>query len=119
MGTKYIEGWADYDYGRYGDQRHNESSGDRLRRDLAKFKSLKEVLLSHNGADGGLDRDPGRIELLDYGRTENQAQNLKMGAMVKLSIFIRKTCCPWSERKGICETSGTRMLRLRNDMFRR
>ena len=33
---------------------------------MAKFKSLKEVLLSHNGADGGLDREPGRIELLDY-----------------------------------------------------
>jgi hypothetical protein len=66
VGIKYIEGWVDYDYGRYGDQRHNESSGDQLRRDLTKFKSLKEVLLSHNGADGGLDQEPGQIELLNY-----------------------------------------------------
>jgi hypothetical protein len=42
---------------------------------LAKFKSLKEVQLSHNGVDGGLDREPGRIELLDY--EENRTPSLE------------------------------------------
>jgi hypothetical protein len=64
VGIKYICGWADYDH--YGADIHNESNGDELRRDLAKFKSLKEVLLSHDAADGGFDLEPGRTELLDY-----------------------------------------------------
>ena len=64
LGMKYCDGWASYDDDSYSS--HDEGQGAHLRRDLSKFKSLKEVLLSHNASDGGLAQEPGQTVLLDY-----------------------------------------------------
>ena len=63
-GIKYWDIWA-----QYGDDSYTSRDGgraDQLRRDLSKFKSLKEVLLSHNASDGGLPLAPGQTVLLDH-----------------------------------------------------
>jgi hypothetical protein len=48
VGIKYIEGWQEYD-DTYGEFR--KVGGDGLRRQLAKFKSLREVLLSDGDSE--------------------------------------------------------------------
>ena len=60
------DGWADYD-DNDGCESYNDGGSDGLRRDLAEFKSFKEVLLSHNLSDGGIDwEEPSQTVLLDY-----------------------------------------------------
>jgi hypothetical protein len=48
VGIKYIEGWQEYD-DNYGEFR--KGGGDGLRRQLTKFKSLREVLLSDGDSE--------------------------------------------------------------------
>jgi hypothetical protein len=89
---------------------------------LAKFKSLKDMLLSHNGADGGLDREPGRIELLDYEGNGTPSPDLEDGDDGEDEYLHPKTCCPWAlERaeRDLRDFRNKNVALRRNDVFRR
>lgn len=64
LGYKYYDGWAEYDDSGAGDG--NDGGGQQLRKDFARFTSLKEVLLSHSSNDGGRYDNPGYTVLEDF-----------------------------------------------------
>jgi hypothetical protein len=67
---KYIDGWAEYD----DDERpfgSAEKGGEQLRRDLARFKGLKEVLLDCGETEGDED-EPGRTVFEDYEKSRQE-----------------------------------------------
>jgi hypothetical protein len=75
---KYIDGWAKYDDDdrRYGPR---EKGGDKLRRDLARFKALEELLLDHGDGRGDED-EPGQTVFKYYENSPEQELDVKAKA---------------------------------------
>lgn len=74
LAYKYFDGWADYDN---TDLRGRRRGGDQLRRDLAGFKGLKEVLLTYGPIEGEYDEpcEPGQTIFEDYKNNLEQELN--------------------------------------------
>jgi hypothetical protein len=74
LAYRYIDGWAEYD----DDEgpRGSSKGGDRLRRDLALFKGLKEVMLDC-GENYGDEDEPGQTVFEDYEKSPQQESDAK------------------------------------------
>lgn len=63
LGYKYTGGWADYDGFSVIREVNSDGNGHLLRKELARFKSLEEVLLSHAPEDISSYEEPGQVAL--------------------------------------------------------
>ncbi|KUJ24527.1 uncharacterized protein LY89DRAFT_727551 [Mollisia scopiformis] len=88
LAYRYLDGWAEYD-DTHGEETHMNGGGDELRKQLGRFESLKEVLLSHG---------PDNTDDLRNTRRRRWVSNM-LSQRMKVKILIHTTFSPNSERK--------------------
>jgi len=122
LGLKYSDGWTTYDDGEgalgYYYQsilgvNDAERGGERLRRDVAKFKNVKELLLDNgiNGIDEDDESTPGQVILDDFagweydedeGEDYDVYDNLPMERWSRIeSQFMESSLRPEEKENGI------------------